>query len=67
MKATVDKSLCVGCGVCVDICPEVFEMDDDEGVAIAKINPVPPEVADSCREAADQCPQTGIQIDEPNG
>ena len=42
MKATVDKSLCIGCGLCADACPEVFEMDDDNK-AQAKVNPVPPE------------------------
>ena len=25
MRATVDKSLCMGCGVCPNVCPEVFE------------------------------------------
>ena len=29
MKAYVDKDACIGCGLCVDICPEVFSLDDD--------------------------------------
>ncbi len=29
MKAKVDAELCTGCGPCVDICPEVFELGDD--------------------------------------
>ena len=29
MRVRVDKSLCMGCGICTDICPEVFEMDGD--------------------------------------
>jgi ferredoxin len=29
MKAIVDKDLCIGCGLCVDVCPEVFEMNAD--------------------------------------
>jgi ferredoxin len=62
MKAIVDKSLCIGCGLCADLCPEVFEMVDD--IAEAKVNPVPPESAASCRDAAEQCPVTAIQIDE---
>jgi ferredoxin len=62
MKATVDQSLCIGCGLCADACPEVFEMADDK--AQAKVNPVPPEAEGSCREAADQCPVTAINIEE---
>jgi ferredoxin len=36
MKATVDKNLCMGCGLCADLCPEVFEFDGSK--AIARIN-----------------------------
>jgi ferredoxin len=24
----LDHECCIGCGACVDLCPEVFEMDD---------------------------------------
>ena len=62
MKAMVDKSLCLGCGVCPDVCPEVFEMDGDQ--AVAKVDKVPAEAEDACREAAQQCPSEAITIDE---
>lgn len=63
MKATVDKDLCIGCGLCVEVCPEVFEMGDDNK-AQAKVNPVPSNAESSCREAADQCPVSAIKIEE---
>jgi ferredoxin len=63
MKAIVDKDLCTGCGACVDICPEVFEMGNDDQ-AQTKVNPVPPEVEESCRNAADQCPVEAIKFEE---
>jgi ferredoxin len=62
MKATVDKSLCMGCGICPDICPEVLEMDGDQ--AVAKVDKVPAGVEDNCRDAAQQCPAEAIKIDE---
>lgn len=60
MKATVDESLCIGCGLCPQLCPEVFEMDGD--LAVVKSDPVPEEAEDSCREAAEECPVSAITI-----
>ena len=57
-----DKDLCIGCGICVEVCPEVFEMDDDDKAQV-KMNPIPPEAEGSCRKAVDQCPVTAIKID----
>lgn len=62
-QAIVDKDLCIGCGLCVEICPAVFEMDEDDKAQV-KTDPIPPEAEDSCREAADQCPASAIQIEE---
>ena len=63
MMATVDPEACTGCELCVDACPEVFEMDDD-GIATVKLRPVPPEVQASCREAVEGCPSEAIAIEE---
>jgi ferredoxin len=62
MKVTVDEETCIGCEVCVDTCPEVFEMVDDK--ARVKINEVPKDVVESCREAAEDCPVEAIQIED---
>jgi ferredoxin len=62
MKATVDKDLCLGCGVCVDICPEVFQMEDDK--AVAKVAEVPAGAEGACQDAAQQCPVEAIKIEE---
>jgi ferredoxin len=63
MKATVDKETCTGCELCVNTCPEVFEMDDD-GLAKEKQSEVPAGAEESCREAASDCPVEAISIEE---
>lgn len=60
MKATVDKDLCLGCALCPELCPEVFEMQGDK--AVVKVDDVPAGAEDSCRDAAQQCPAEAIRI-----
>ena len=55
MKVTVDASTCTGCGLCVDNCPDIFEMDDDN-IAKAKLAEVPANLQATCKEAAEGCP-----------
>lgn len=62
MKATVDEN-CTGCGLCVETCPEVFEMGDDD-VAKVKVSEIPEDQQDSAREAAEGCPVEAIHIEE---
>lgn len=61
MKIRVDADLCVGCGLCVNTCPEVFEMSDDK--AVASVSIVTAENEDSCKQAKDECPVEAIIIE----
>ena len=63
MQAKVDADLCMGCSVCEATCPDVFEMDGDNK-AVVKADPVPADLEQDCRDAADQCPEQAIQIIE---
>ena len=68
MKVSIDKTKCAGCGSCVAICPEVFEMKDDgtvdvkaeyQGVDIADT-----ELVEKVKQAAMACPSVAIVIEE---
>jgi ferredoxin len=48
--------------VCADVCPDVFEMDNEDK-AIVKVDVVPEDLEDSCRDAADSCPSEAIVIE----
>ena len=64
MKATVKTDVCIGCGLCVDTCPEVFVMDNETNVAKAKVDRVSAELKEKCSEAAKNCPVEAIIVEE---
>lgn len=62
MKVKVDKGTCIGCGVCVNSCPEVFELEGD--IAKVKVDTIPDEAVESAKEAEQNCPVDAITIEE---
>lgn len=56
----IDVYECNGCGSCVEICPEVFAMD--EAGEKAYLLDSEAEVTDKVEEAAAYCPQKCIEI-----
>lgn len=62
MKATIDRSGCIGCGLCPSICPEVFAMADD-GLAETIVDEIPSGVEETAQEAAESCPVSVITVE----
>ena len=62
MKGFVDKNICIGCGLCPTVCPEIFEMDDD-GLAKASESEITDALVDSAKDAEDQCPVNAITVE----
>lgn len=63
MRTTVDPDLCIGCGICEGIVPEVFSLQN-EPYSEVLLDPVPEEFQDATREAAEECPEEAIAIIE---
>ncbi len=70
MKAFVDKDLCIACGLCPSLCPEVFEMQDDGKAGVSNTNndavnenEISDELVDSAKEAEDACPVDAIKVE----
>ena len=61
MKAFVDENVCISCGLCEGVCPDVFSLDT--GVAVAT-EEVAEEFEDGAREACEGCPVQAITIEE---
>jgi ferredoxin len=62
MKATVDPDRCQGHARCWEICPEVFDLDE-EGHASVIVDVVPVELEDKARQAVINCPERAISVD----
>ncbi len=60
MKVSITDE-CTACGLCVDTCPEVFEMDDEMAQVIA--DPVPEALEDQVTQAAEECPVEAIIVE----
>ncbi|MBC7342755.1 MAG: ferredoxin [Clostridia bacterium] len=60
MQVTVDQDLCIACGDCIDVCPEVFDWNE-EGLSHVIVDTVPEDVEDECREAVESCPTEAIK------
>jgi ferredoxin len=59
IEVTVDRSLCIGSGDCVDTAPDVFQLDDEDKAVV-----VDPDGAsvDDIIGAAGNCPVSAIFV-----
>ncbi len=60
MRVRIEDT-CTACGLCVDTCPEVFEMGND--MAQVMVEDVPAEYEDAVQQAADECPVEAIVVE----
>ncbi len=60
MAIVIDENECIGCETCVELCPDVFEMNEDIEKATVKD---PASTADCVDEAIDSCPTEAISQD----
>ncbi len=60
MKLKVNKDLCIGCGACQALVPEVFEIEDD-GLAGVIVDEVSEELVEDAVDAKEGCPTDAIE------
>jgi ferredoxin len=60
-RLLLDRSLCEGSGFCLDLAPDLFELQDD-GTAAAAVENLSPERTEAAREAEGLCPVRAITV-----
>ncbi len=63
MKASVDQDGCISCGLCIDVCPEVFSYNEND-VSQAIKDEIPEKNLKQAEEARDGCPVSVIDLSE---
>jgi ferredoxin len=63
MRVVVDRDVCEANGVCEQIAPQVFEVDDDEVLQILQPE-VPADLEDKVNEAVMRCPKAALSIQD---
>ena len=63
MKVVVDFDLCEANAVCMDVCPQVFKVDDDDVLHILIEEPGE-ELRSKVEESVRLCPRQAISIDK---
>lgn len=60
MKAAVDQDACIGCGLCAQVSPDVYEMQGDKAVVLG--GEIAEDKAESAKNGAEQCPVNAITV-----
>jgi ferredoxin len=62
VNTSIDGARCTGHGRCYSLAPEVYDADD-EGHGMVLIADVPPELQESARRAAGECPERAVLVE----
>lgn len=63
MKVKITEN-CMGDRRCNDLCPEVFEYDEDQLKSTVKFDKIPEKYQEIVRQAAEECGADAIIIEE---
>jgi ferredoxin len=62
VKVVVDFDLCEANALCMDACPEVFRVEEDDTLTILIDDNIPEKLRAKVENAARLCPRQAIQI-----
>lgn len=63
MKVIVNQNTCIGCGLCVSMCEDVFCINEN-GLAQGTTETIVETMLETATEVADYCPVNAITIED---
>ncbi|AIJ48500.1 hypothetical protein O987_22050 [Comamonas testosteroni TK102] len=63
LRVIVDRGRCCGYGLCAQLCPEVYKLDEN-GLVYVESELVPGGLEEEAREGAAACPAEALVIEE---
>lgn len=60
-RVVADRSACCGYGTCVEICPEVYQLEG--GLVVVTMDVLPDDLVEKAIEGAESCPQAAITVE----
>jgi ferredoxin len=63
VRIHVDRDLCEANGLCEQLAPAVFRLDDDDELELLQPSPAPEHEADA-RLAAERCPRAALLVED---
>jgi ferredoxin len=62
MRVRINPQLCQGHAMCKLACPEIFELNDDDGHGYVLKEEVPVHLEPNVQNAVQSCPEQAIEI-----
>lgn len=62
-RVIVDRSRCCGYGLCAQLCPEVYKLDEN-GLVFVDTEIIPGGLEEEAKEGAAACPAEALVIEE---
>lgn len=59
----VDNTKCCGYGMCAELCPEVFSLDEN-GFVVANTTDIPDELVATTEDAVYSCPERVLTLEK---